>query len=100
MTHQPAAIALLANHPIGAPLLERGAGCAACRHTGYRGRSGIFELLVVTEAQKRLITRGADVTDIRELAREEGMVSLREDGWRKVQAGLTTIEEVLRVVGT
>jgi len=96
----PGCVALLANHPIGAPLLERGAGCASCRHTGYRGRSGIFELLVVTEAQKRLITRGADVTDIRELAREEGMVSLREDGWRKVQAGLTTIEEVLRVVGT
>ncbi len=96
----PASIALLANQPVGAPVLERGSGCGACRQTGYRGRTGIFELLVVTEEQKRLITRGADTAQIRDLAREEGMVSLREDGWRKVQAGLTTIEEVLRVVGT
>jgi type II secretory ATPase GspE/PulE/Tfp pilus assembly ATPase PilB-like protein len=77
--------------------LERGRGCAGCRNTGYRGRSGIFELLVVSDAIKDAIVRGRPLAELRELAREQGMKSLRQDGWAKVQAGLTTVEEVLRV---
>lgn len=96
----PESVALLTHQPVGTVTLLRGTGCVACRQTGYRGRVGIFELLVVTEEQKRLISRGADVAGIRALARDQGMVALREDGWHKVQAGITTVEEVLRVIGS
>ncbi len=91
------AVALLAMHPVGTVQLERGRGCPACRNTGYRGRTGIFELLAVTEEVKQAILKLTPVTGMRALAREQGMVTLREDGWRKVQAGITTVEEVLRV---
>src|SRR6266566_1512219 len=93
----PGAVALLAAHPVGVVQLERGRGCPACRNTGYRGRTGIFELLAVTEEVKQAILKLTPVTGMRALAREQGMVTLREDGWRKVQAGITTVEEVLRV---
>lgn len=95
----PATVALLAQQPVGAITLERGSGCTACRHTGYLGRTGIFELLVLTDDCKEAVSRGADATTLRALAREQGMTSLRADGWRKVQAGITTVEEVLRVAG-
>jgi len=77
--------------------LERGRGCTACRATGYRGRTGIFELLVITEAMKQAFLRGPDPAALRALAAEQGMRTLRQDGWAKVQAGITTVEEVLRV---
>lgn len=93
----PGAVALLAAHPIGAITLERGRGCMACRNTGYRGRTGIFELLLVTEEIKHVILQLGSVSALRDLARDQGMVTLRQDGWRKVQAGMTTLEEVLRV---
>jgi general secretion pathway protein E len=93
----PQAVALLAEQPVGKMTLERGTGCAACRETGYRGRTGLFELLAVTEDVKRVITRLASLAELRDLARMEGMVTLRQDGWAKVQAGITTVEEVLRV---
>ena len=93
----PQAVALLAEQPVGKMTLERGKGCIACRDTGYRGRTGLFELLAVTEDVKRAITRLASLADLLELARAEGMVTLRQDGWAKVQAGITTVEEVLRV---
>jgi type II secretory ATPase GspE/PulE/Tfp pilus assembly ATPase PilB-like protein len=96
-TPDPQAVALLAGQPVGTRMLERGRGCAACRQTGYRGRVGIFELLVVTDALKDAIARDEPVARLRELARAQGMRTLREDGWAKVQAGLTTVEEVLRV---
>jgi general secretion pathway protein E len=95
----PSVVALLAEHPIGEVTLERGAGCGGCRQTGYRGRTGIFELFVVTDAVRQLFAHGADLVALRSLAESQGMVSLRQDGWRKAQAGLTTVEEVLRVVG-
>jgi general secretion pathway protein E len=79
-------------------VLERGRGCAKCRETGYHGRTGLFELLVLSEEARQAFSRVEDVPRLREMAREQGMVTLREDGWRKVQAGLTTVEEVLRVV--
>jgi general secretion pathway protein E len=93
----PAAVALLANQPVGKVTLERGKGCPACRDTGYRGRTGVFELLTVTEEMKHELARETPIARLRELAREQGMQTLREDGWAKVQAGMTTVEEVLRV---
>jgi general secretion pathway protein E len=93
----PQAVALLAHQPIGKLTLERGRGCDACRQTGYRGRTGLFELLIVTDALKYAITRHEPEATVRELARAEGMRTLREDGWAKVQAGVTTVEEVMRV---
>ena len=72
-------------------------GCAQCMGTGYRGRTGIYELLVVTEPLRELILRHRDATTLRNAALEQGMVTLRRDGARKVLAGLTSVEEVLRV---
>jgi general secretion pathway protein E len=80
--------------------LRIGRGCEACAGTGYRGRTGIFELLPVTEGVKELILSRADSGTIREKAIGEGMRLLREDGWEKVRRGITTIEEVLRVTRT
>jgi type II secretory ATPase GspE/PulE/Tfp pilus assembly ATPase PilB-like protein len=93
----PASVALLAHQPIGNVTLNRGKGCGACRDTGYRGRTGIFELLTITDELKHAITREREPAELRELARSQGMKTLREDGWAKVQAGITTVEEVLRV---
>ena len=84
--------------PVHSVRLTRGAGCAACRGTGYRGRVGIFELVVMSEALRDAIGRGAPRSELRALAEESGSITLESDGWRKVEAGLTTIEEVLRVV--
>lgn len=95
----PAVVSLLAGQPIGVVTLERGAGCGECRQTGYRGRTGIFELFVITEPIRQALSRNSDLGTLRSLANHEGMVSLRQDGWRKVQGGITTVEEVLRVVG-
>ena len=75
-----------------------GAGCNFCANTGYLGRTGIFEVLVVTEAVRRLIVRGAGSDEIRVQASEGGMVSLWHDGMLKVKAGVTTPYEVLRNV--
>jgi len=94
----PAAAALLAARPVGDLQLERGRGCAACRETGYRGRTGIFELLVLTDDLRHDIVTSLDLGSLRQRLRERGMGSLREDAWTKVQAGITTVEEVLRVV--
>jgi type II secretory ATPase GspE/PulE/Tfp pilus assembly ATPase PilB-like protein len=93
----PAAVATVAGHPVGKMTLERGRGCAACRQTGYRGRTGIYELLRVTEDVRRALLASRDETVIRQAARDQQMVTLRQDGWAKVQAGITTVEEVLRV---
>jgi general secretion pathway protein E len=93
----PQAVALLAEQPVGQITLERGRGCAACRETGYRGRTGLFELLAVTEDMKHAIAEVRALADLRERARAAGMITLRQDGWAKVQAGITTVEEVLRV---
>src|SRR2546428_6252247 len=93
----PAAISLLALKPVGRLTLQRGRGCSACRNTGYRGRTGIFELLVVTDDVKQQLLKVPNPSALRELAVAQGMVTLRRDGWSKVQAGITTVEEVLRV---
>lgn len=75
----------------------RGTGCEECRQLGYQGRTGIHELLVVTETIRPLIMNRAPATTIAARAIEHGMRTLRHDGWRKVQMGQTTIEEVIRV---
>ncbi len=74
-----------------------GAGCDECRNTGYRGRTGIFELMIVDAEMRRLVLEKASADVIRQKAVQKGMQVLRENGWEKVKQGITTIEEVLRV---
>ena len=73
----------------------RTAGCDECSQTGYRGRKGIYELMLIDEPVRREILKGSDSKAIQKVAREQGMRLLREDGARQVIAGITTIEEVL-----
>jgi type II secretion system protein E len=75
----------------------RGTGCEQCRQLGYQGRQGIYELLILNEAIRPLILNRAPASTIAQRAIELGMRTLRTDGWNKVKAGKTTIEEVLRV---
>jgi type II secretion system protein E len=75
----------------------RGTGCEECRQLGYQGRQGIYELLILNEAIRPLILNRAPASTIAQRAMEQGMRTLRTDGWNKVKAGRTTIEEVLRV---
>ena len=80
------------------PLIYQAIGCTMCSKTGYQGRIAIHEVMLVTEEIQRLAVARASSSEIGILAREQGMVTLREDGWAKVQLGLTSIEEILRVV--
>jgi type II secretion system protein E len=75
----------------------RGRGCEECRFTGFKGRSAIYEILVVTEALRPLIIERASSSAIKQLAVSRGMKTLRDDGWEKVRQGITTVEEVARV---
>ncbi len=77
--------------------LARGAGCGECRGTGYRGRTGIYEFMPMTEELRSLTLRKTPGHEIRQRAVAGGMTSLRQDGWQKCCLGITTIEEVLRV---
>jgi general secretion pathway protein E len=92
------AVRMLAGDAPLPAFFERGAGCQACRGTGYRGRTGIYELLVVDDAVRGAIVRRAPRPELRELAHRAGMRSLRMDAWERVREGITTVEEVLRVV--
>ena len=76
----------------------RGAGCRACRGTGFRGREGVFELLEMTDGLRAAVARRAPQAELRRLALEAGMRPLRACAWEKVVRGLTTVEEVLRVL--
>ncbi|MBL8794213.1 MAG: type II secretion system ATPase GspE [Planctomycetia bacterium] len=78
-------------------LLWRGRGCRACHDSGYRGRAGIFELMITGEAIREMCVQRMNASAIRKQALQEGMITLRRDGWRKVLQGMTTIEEVARV---
>lgn len=73
-----------------------GAGCQACAYTGYTGRTGIFEILAMSDTIRRMLINGASAADIRDQALKEGMVSMMNDGMRKVEEGITTPSEVLR----
>jgi general secretion pathway protein E len=81
----------------GCATLYRGKGCIKCRTTGYRGRTGIFEVLPYSESLKKLTTADTDVEKLRSRAREEGMFTLRESAIKKMMEGATTFEEVLKV---
>ena len=78
-------------------LVHSAVGCAQCKWTGYRGRSGIYELLTVDDEMRRLIHDGAAEASLRDHALKRGMIQLRDDGLRWVAEGRTTVEEVVRV---
>jgi general secretion pathway protein E len=78
-------------------LLYKGTGCLACFGTGYKGRQGIYELLVMSDEIKRQLLRSADASMLRSIALEEGMSALRDEGLSLVRDGITTESEVLRV---
>jgi type IV pilus assembly protein PilB len=80
------------------PVLYRRVGCSACAKTGYKGRLALHEVMTVTEEVERLAVDRASGTEIGRVARSQGMTMLRDDGMAKVRAGLTSIEEILRVV--
>jgi type II secretory ATPase GspE/PulE/Tfp pilus assembly ATPase PilB-like protein len=94
----PESIALVAGRPIEQMTLMRGAGCAQCRGTGFRGRLGLFELLTITDDLRDAIAARAPRAQLRALATDAGLVPIRADGWQKISAGLTTVEEVVRVI--
>jgi type II secretory ATPase GspE/PulE/Tfp pilus assembly ATPase PilB-like protein len=96
-TTDPAELLALGVTDVGGVELFRGKGCDECRGTGYRGRSGIYELFRITEDARSLIVRKAPGGEIRRHAVAHGMISLREDAWAKACAGLTTVAEILRV---
>lgn len=79
------------------PDFYKGAGCEACGNTGYKGRIGIFEVLPITEKIGRLILEHSAAIDIEKVAIEEGMITMKQDGYMKVTEGVTTLDEVLRV---
>ena len=80
------------------PTLYRPAGCSTCSRTGYKGRMALHEVMRVTEDIERLAVAHASAAEIQRTASEQGMVSLRDDGWTKVLLGDTSVEEILRVV--
>ena len=77
--------------------LWKGVGCRSCRQSGFRGRTGIHELMVNNDVIKELIVQRVNSGVIRLEALKSGMITLRQDGWRKVLNGTTTIDEVGRV---
>jgi type II secretory ATPase GspE/PulE/Tfp pilus assembly ATPase PilB-like protein len=76
------------------PAVYKGTGCHLCGNTGYRGRTGIFEMLVISDGIKKLLVNNASVSDIKNLAVSEGLLTMKRDGLVKVQEGITTLEEV------
>ncbi len=78
--------------------LYRPAGCAACSNTGYRGRIGLYEVMPMTEEIERLTVERASAEAIKAVAIQQGMIALRDDGLEKTRMGITSIEEVARVV--
>jgi len=98
-SYRPAAeeLDLLSAQPPGGRLYK-GAGCARCGGSGYHGRTGIFEVMTVNRAMKKLIASDAPEEDLSCAALEAGMISLHRDGVKKVLSGVTTIEELSRVV--
>jgi type IV pilus assembly protein PilB len=84
--------------PEEAPTLKtmRGKGCDKCGGSGYKGRLGLFEVMEISEKLRELIVTSAPISELRALARREGMLTLRESGLQKVREGLTSVEEVVR----
>ena len=78
-------------------VIYEGKGCESCNHTGYKGRTGIYEFLLIDEGIRELVLRRASADQIKQKALQLGMHTLRMDGWEKVKKGITTISEVIRV---
>jgi general secretion pathway protein E/type IV pilus assembly protein PilB len=98
-TTRPASEVELARTQYGSVIgdtLYTGAGCRACQGTGFRGRQGVFEMMAVTDDIRSLILKNAAAHEIRAAAMRHGMRSLREDGWRVVAEGRTTVDEVIQ----
>jgi type IV pilus assembly protein PilB len=74
----------------------KGAGCDTCSGTGYKGRAGLYEVMALSAELRRMILRGASVAEIRDQAVAEGMLTLRMDGMKKIERGVTTLEEVVK----
>jgi type IV pilus assembly protein PilB len=74
----------------------KGAGCERCNNTGYKGRVGLYEVMEVSEELRELILVGASGLELRRKAVDEGMITLRRSGLRKVMDGMTSVEEVVR----
>ncbi len=74
---------------------QKGAGCSKCHGTGYRGRRGVFEIFMVNEEIQEMIYSNVSLVELRRKVRELGMRTMREDGIRKIAAGITTVDEVL-----
>ncbi len=77
----------------------RGAGCKSCRNTGYRGRIGVHELLVITDEMRDAVVADPSIGNLRRIAEASGMITLAHDGFRKVREGITTVEEIFHIVG-
>lgn len=95
-----ARFAHMANGDANGVTYYHGKGCDTCRHSGYKGRIGLFELMTFNSDIAELTMRRAPLQEVREAAVANGMKSLLDDGWEKIQKGLTTPDEVLRVVAT
>jgi general secretion pathway protein E len=91
-------VAIIAGRTPEPKRLARGVGCPACRGSGFRGRLGVFELLLISDDFRDAVAARASRAELRSLASRGGLVPLRHDGWSKIEAGLTTVEEVVRVV--
>ena len=74
----------------------RGTGCENCSGSGYRGRAGLYEVMAMTPALRRLILVGGSTAELRDLAVSEGMLTLRMDGMKKLERGVTTLEEIVK----
>ena len=77
--------------------LYRGAGCKLCRNTGFKGRTGIFELILISDKMRQMVLRRCNSADIEIEALKSGMRTLREDGIRQSLEGITTLEEIMSV---
>ncbi|MFT5128661.1 MAG: type II secretory ATPase GspE/PulE/Tfp pilus assembly ATPase PilB-like protein, partial [Rhodothermales bacterium] len=78
----------------------QGKGCLECDETGYRGRVAVYEFFLMNEDLADSVARGGTTTELRAFAIRSGMITLRQDGWRKVAAGLTTIKEIQRITSS
>ena len=99
--YTPEAAKLPADFPlVPGGKLHRGKGCRECRHTGYRGRTGLYELLTADDELRQQIVQHKSATEMLLAARKKGMRLMRDDGWAKCHKGMTTVEEILRVTKT
>jgi type II secretory ATPase GspE/PulE/Tfp pilus assembly ATPase PilB-like protein len=73
----------------------KGRGCRECKYTGFKGRVGVYEFLVLNQELKRLIARGCTEEELWNAAHSAGMVTLFEDGWSKIEEGITTVDEII-----